>query len=110
MIGNTGKKCINYEFGGISFYLPQRYVPVASIGGGAYGAVINAKDNKTNNNVAIKKLKPIADLMDLKRALREVMIMKYIEHENIIKLYDVSGVTVLYGISVSSSLFFFSVA
>ena len=89
MIGNTGKKCINYEFGGISFYLPQRYVPVASIGGGAYGAVINAKDNKTNNNVAIKKLKPIADLMDLKRALREVMIMKYIEHENIIKLYDV---------------------
>ena len=86
---DNNKKCINYELNGELFYLPSRYVPVSVIGGGAYGAVIHAKDIKDNKNVAIKKLKAITDVLDLKQALREVMIMKYIEHENIITLYDV---------------------
>ena len=81
--------CNEYNYNGEIFYLPIRYKPGDLIGSGSYGAVINAFDNKTNKNIAIKKLKSITDGVDLKRVLREVMIMKYIQHENIISLYDV---------------------
>jgi mitogen-activated protein kinase 1/3 len=39
--------------------------------------------------VAIKKLKSISDIIDLKRVAREILIMKYCQHENIIPLLDV---------------------
>ena len=81
--------CKEYNYNSEIFYLPIRYKPGDLIGSGAYGAVINAFDNKTNTNIAIKKLKSITDAVDLKRVLREVMIMKYVQHENIITLYDV---------------------
>ena len=81
--------CKEYNYNQEIFYLPIRYKPGDLIGSGAYGAVINAFDNKTNTNIAIKKLKSITDAVDLKRVLREVMIMKYVQHENIITLYDV---------------------
>ena len=81
--------CKEYNYNSEIFYLPIRYKPGDLIGSGAYGAVINAYDNKTNKNIAIKKLKSISDAVDLKRVLREVMIMKYVQHENIIPLYDV---------------------
>ena len=81
--------CEEYNYNSEIFYLPIRYKPGDLIGSGAYGAVINAYDNKTNKNIAIKKLKSISDAVDLKRVLREVMIMKYVQHENIIPLYDV---------------------
>ena len=81
--------CKEYNYNQEIFYLPIRYKPGDLIGSGAYGAVINAFDNKTNTNIAIKKLKSITDAVDLKRVLREVMIMKYCQHENIITLYDV---------------------
>ena len=81
--------CKEYNYNQEIFYLPIRYKPGDLIGSGAYDAVINAFDNKTNTNIAIKKLKSITDAVDLKRVLREVMIMKYVQHENIITLYDV---------------------
>ena len=71
------------------FYLPPRYKIGEIIGNGAYGSVIYAYDLKNNINVAIKKLKPITDIVDLKRVLREIIIMKYMKHENIVSLYDV---------------------
>jgi mitogen-activated protein kinase 1/3 len=71
------------------FYLHPRYKIGEVIGNGAYGSVIYAYDLKNNINVAIKKLKPITDIVDLKRVLREIIIMKYMKHENIVSLYDV---------------------
>ena len=72
-----------------NFSLPPRYKIGEIIGNGAYGSVIYAYDLKNNINVAIKKLKPITDIVDLKRVLREIIIMKYMKHENIVSLYDV---------------------
>jgi mitogen-activated protein kinase 1/3 len=59
------------------------------IGNGSFGAVIEAKDLKHDRPVAIKKIQNIIDQIDLKRILREIMILKYMKHENIISLYDV---------------------
>ena len=70
--------------------LPLRYKPSEIIGLGAYGIIISAIDTENNNQiVAIKKLKRISDIIDLKRIAREVLIMKYCQHENIVSLLDV---------------------
>lgn len=83
------QKGFEYKIGSETFYLPQRYQPIELIGSGAYGAVLNAYDSVYSRNVAIKKLKPISDAVDLKRILREIVIMKNVNHENIIELYDI---------------------
>jgi len=71
-------------------YLPERYKPGEIIGSGAYGIILSAIDTQNNNQVvAIKKLKSISDIIDLKRIAREILIMKYCQHENIVPLLDV---------------------
>ena len=70
--------------------LPLRYKPGEIIGIGAYGIIISAEDLQNNGQVvAIKKLKRISDIIDLKRIAREILIMKYCQHENIVPLLDV---------------------
>ena len=70
-----------YTFNDEILYIPTRYKPGEIIGIGAYGIIISALDTLNNNKVvAIKKLKRIA---------REILIMKYCQHENIIPLLDV---------------------
>ena len=86
---NKKIKCKKYQYKNETFFLPEKYRLGDAIGGGAYGSVINAVDKDTNQIVAIKKLKSTSDIIDLKRVLREIIIMKYCEHENIVPLYDV---------------------
>ena len=70
-----------YTYNDEVLHLPLRYKPGEIIGVGAYGIIISAVDTQNNNQVvAIKKLKRIA---------REILIMKYCQHENIIPLFDV---------------------
>ena len=79
-----------YTFNDEILYIPTRYKPGEIIGIGAYGIIISALDTLNNNKVvAIKKLKRISDIIDLKRIAREILIMKYCQHENIIPLLDV---------------------
>ena len=79
-----------YTYNDEVLHLPLRYKPGEIIGVGAYGIIISAVDTQNNNQVvAIKKLKRISDIIDLKRIAREILIMKYCQHENIIPLFDV---------------------
>jgi serine/threonine protein kinase len=84
-----------YDLNGIFFELTERYQPIKMVGRGTYGAVISASDMKTNAKVAIKKLAKIEDAVsistqvDAKRVLREILIMKSLDHENILGLIDV---------------------
>ena len=79
-----------YTYNDEVLHLPLRYKPGEIIGVGAYGIIISALDTQNNNQVvAIKKLKRISDIIDLKRIAREILIMKYCQHENIIPLFDV---------------------
>jgi len=73
---------------GINFELPEKYDPIKLIGKGTYGAVCSAVNKETNQKVAIKKLAKIEDLIDAKRVLREILIMKNLQHENILGLID----------------------
>ena len=79
-----------YNYNDEIIQLPERYKAVEIIGSGAYGIILSVVDTQNNNQkVAIKKLKSISDLIDLKRISREILIMKYCQHENIIPLFDV---------------------
>ena len=79
-----------YNYNDEIIQLPERYKAGEIIGSGAYEIILSAVDTQNNNQkVAIKKLKSISDLIDLKRISREILIMKYCQHENIIPLFDV---------------------
>jgi serine/threonine protein kinase len=59
------------------------------VGSGAYGIVASCQDTELNRKVAIKKIpNAFEDLVDAKRIYREIMLLKFLDHDNIIRLYD----------------------
>lgn len=72
-----------------SFTVDSRYSMIRTIGSGAYGVVISAKDAKSNANVAIKMVpKAFSDEIDAKRILREIKLLKHFRHDNIVSIID----------------------
>ncbi|CAG9321628.1 unnamed protein product [Blepharisma stoltei] len=81
---------VTFECSGTSFTVDSHYQFIKQIGHGAYGVVISALDRRTNTKVAIKKIpKAFEDLIDAKRILREIKLLSFFDHENIISLLDV---------------------
>ncbi|KAL4432887.1 hypothetical protein ABPG74_014401 [Tetrahymena malaccensis] len=80
----------SYQQNGITFRTGERYEVDKLLGSGAYGQVVRAKDKKNQSQyVAIKKLHKIEDVIDAKRVLREIRILRYLVHENILQLSDI---------------------
>jgi len=53
--------------------------------------VCSAFDHNSKQKVAIKKVpKAFEDLIDAKRIVREIKLLKFFDHENIIALIDVA--------------------
>jgi Serine/threonine protein kinase len=72
-----------------TFTVDKRYSMIRTIGSGAYGVVISAKDFTGGTNVAIKMIpKAFHDEIDAKRILREIKLLKHFKHENIISIQD----------------------
>jgi len=69
---------------------PERYALKDKIGSGAYGEVWKAKDVVTGKIVALKKIKVEVETEGIpSSALREIAILKSLNHPNIVKLLDV---------------------
>lgn len=72
------------------FRVYKRYQLIRAIGHGAYGVVIAASDQITGNSVAIKNIpKTFDDLVDAKRIVREIRLMRHLTHPNIVQVLDV---------------------
>ena len=56
---------IQHMIQGICFELPIKYEPIKLIGKGTYGSVISANNKEKGEQVAIKKLSQIDDLVRL---------------------------------------------
>ena len=70
------------------FQVGQRYTMLDYLGSGAYGVVCAAYDKTARVQVAIKKCKNIFSSKTIaKRTLRELRILKCLDHDNIIKLF-----------------------
>ncbi|RNF26182.1 mitogen-activated protein kinase, putative,protein kinase [Trypanosoma conorhini] len=69
--------------------VPQRYEVKGIVGRGAYGIVCSAVDLRTGDDVAIKKITNVfGDLVDGKRILREVKLLGFLRHPNLLSLKD----------------------
>uniref|UniRef100_A0A914E9S4 Protein kinase domain-containing protein n=1 Tax=Acrobeloides nanus TaxID=290746 RepID=A0A914E9S4_9BILA len=77
---------LDFQFGSAG----ASYEAVRSIGAGAFGIVCEAHDNNTQEKVAIKKIGHASATPTLsRRSLREIRVLRYIRHPNIVPLRDV---------------------
>eukprot|EP01064_Diplonema_japonicum_P034182 TRINITY_DN7000_c1_g2_i1.p1 TRINITY_DN7000_c1_g2~~TRINITY_DN7000_c1_g2_i1.p1 ORF type:complete len:445 (+),score=97.99 TRINITY_DN7000_c1_g2_i1:38-1336(+) len=83
-----GKK--EYIVHGAKFVVDNKYDITKTVGTGAYGVVCSAEDKESGEKVAIKKIgKVFDDLVDGKRILREIKLLSFLNHENIISIKDI---------------------
>lgn len=72
------------------FDIPDYYHIHEVVGRGAYGVVVAAEDKRTGKMVAIKKIqKAFEHKIFAKRTLRELKILRILEHDNILKLITI---------------------
>lgn len=68
----------------------KEYKLIKRIGAGSYSTVWDALHIKTGKKVAIKKeIGVFEDLIDCKRILREIKLLRFLQHPNVVKLIDV---------------------
>jgi serine/threonine protein kinase len=73
-----------FDVGGQLFCISTRYQLLAVVGFGAYGTVVSAIDKETKQRVAVKKVACLFDdLVDAKRILREIRLMRFLQHPNV---------------------------
>ncbi|CAD5216089.1 unnamed protein product [Bursaphelenchus xylophilus] len=77
---------LDFEFGGERVH----YEALRSIGSGAFGIVCEAKDRQNDKRVAVKKIGHASATPTLaRRTIREIRVLRYIKHPNIVALRDV---------------------
>lgn len=62
------------------------YIIMKKLGKGSYGSVYECVHRKTKEKLAIKKIDDIDSDSDLKRVIREIMVLKAFNHENLLTL------------------------
>ena len=68
----------------------DKYDPIQLLGSGSYGKVIEAKDKTTKKKVAIKKVNELFnDIVDSKRVLREITLLRFMKNKFIVELLDI---------------------
>lgn len=77
---------LDFQFGSAGY----NYEAIRNVGAGAFGVVCEAYDKLTGDKVAIKKIGHASATPTLsRRTLRELRVLRYIKHENIIRLRDI---------------------
>ena len=89
--GDNGNKNKNtFTVSGINFKIDERYEFNKQIGIGSYSIVCSCYDKKEGRNVAVKKVTNVFDdLNDARRILREMKLLRFLNHENIVPLLNV---------------------
>uniref|UniRef100_A0A0N5AZL1 Protein kinase domain-containing protein n=1 Tax=Syphacia muris TaxID=451379 RepID=A0A0N5AZL1_9BILA len=77
---------LDFQFGGAG----SSYEAIRNIGAGAFGIVCEAVETSSNTKVAIKKIGHASATPTLaRRTLREIRVLRYISHPNIVSLRDI---------------------
>ncbi|XP_030224646.1 mitogen-activated protein kinase 9 isoform X2 [Gadus morhua] len=85
-----GLQFYSVQVGDSTFTVLQRYQQLRAIGSGAQGIVCSALDTVLDVPVAVKKLcRPFQNQTHAKRAYRELVLLKCVNHKNIIRLINV---------------------
>ena len=68
----------------------SKYIPTTKLEEGTYGVVYRAKDQKGQEIYALKKIRLQAEDEGIpSTAIREISLLKELNHINIVKLYEV---------------------
>lgn len=67
----------------------DRYQVLDRVGKGTYGVVYKAKDKKTSESVALKTISLIEEEGIPSTAIREIALLKFLKHQNIVVMHDV---------------------
>jgi len=68
----------------------DKFQKLEKVGEGTYGVVYKAKDKKTGELLALKKIRLEAEDEGIpSTAIREISLLKQLQHPNIVRLYDV---------------------
>nr|XP_009597777.1 mitogen-activated protein kinase 4-like [Nicotiana tomentosiformis] len=85
-----GGRYAQYNVYGNLFEVSKKYVPLRPVGRGAYGIVCAAMNSETREEVAIKKIGNAFDnRIDAKRTLREIKLLRHMDHDNVIATKDI---------------------
>ncbi|TYH63079.1 hypothetical protein ES332_D07G165700v1 [Gossypium tomentosum] len=86
-----GGRYVLYNVYGNRFEVSRKYAPpIRPVGRGAYGIVCAALNSETREEVAIKKIGNAFDnRIDAKRTLREIKLLRHMDHENVIAIKDI---------------------
>jgi mitogen-activated protein kinase 1/3 len=83
---SPGYKTIKVEK--YNFTVPERLDLIKKLGSGAYGVVASFRDG--DEKCAVKKVThAFNDLVDAKRIVREIKLLRFLKHENIVRIQDV---------------------
>jgi len=75
--------------GKVKFKVPANLDLIKKVGSGAYGTVASFQDKTDGSKLAVKKITDaFHDLVDGKRILREVKLLRSFRHDNIISILD----------------------
>ncbi|XP_054981322.1 mitogen-activated protein kinase 4 [Sorex araneus] len=97
--GNGLASMYGYDLGG-------RFIDFQPLGFGVNGLVLSAVDSRACRKVAVKKI-ALSDARSMKHALREIKIIRRLDHDNVVKVYEVLGPQ---GAELQGELFRLSVA
>jgi len=82
--------CREFMVRGTKFEVAEKYQLIKAVGKGAYGVVCSCRDTTTGRKVAVKKVgDAFNDETDAKRTLREIKLLRFLNHDNIIALVDI---------------------
>eukprot|EP00941_MAST-03F_sp_MAST-3F-sp1_P003219 g3219.t1 len=69
----------------------QKYTKLGKLGEGTYGVVFKARNNLTGDFVALKKIRLKEEGEGVpSTAIREISLLKELDHKNVVKLHEVS--------------------
>eukprot|EP00667_Euglena_gracilis_P006801 EG_transcript_6866 len=78
-----------YTVHGTKFEVPKKYQLTKAVGFGAYGFVCAAINTENNSKYAIKKCQNVFhEIEDGKRILREIRLLTFFKHENLLTICD----------------------
>ena len=85
---------IRWKVLGSHFELPAQYQVIDPVGSGAYGVVVAAKDKGEDgpgeSYIAIKKMEKVFEhKIFAQRTLRELKIMRLLNHDNVLSLKNI---------------------
>uniref|UniRef100_H2RKF1 Stress-activated protein kinase JNK n=1 Tax=Takifugu rubripes TaxID=31033 RepID=H2RKF1_TAKRU len=90
VVASSNGHFYSVQVGDSTFTVLKRYQQLRAIGSGAQGIVCSALDTVLGIPVAVKKLcRPFQNQTHAKRAYRELVLLKCVNHKNIIRLINV---------------------